>query len=135
MKYAMVIGTYYRILGWMSLAYLLLTFALAFWTLSTYWSDRLSIDLTFFIWLWLGSRLKRGDSTARKCAIGISVFATLFTLVFILTGVGITYLGSYAFAPPDIRYYLVGAGVILLVGLPGLLLLSRKAREEFRPVG
>jgi len=125
MRYATAIGTYYRILGWLSLTGLLVGLALIYWT------DHLFLDFSFILWFSLGSGLKRRSRTARKWAIGLSAFVSVLLAAFLLSGSGSAHFGSAAFAAPDIRYYLTLAGLFLLLGLPGLLLLSRRAKREF----
>ena len=125
MKYSTVIGTYSRVLGWISLASLIIGLALAYWT------DHLNLDLSFIIWFWMGTELKRKNPTARKWAIGISAVVSISIFVMFLTGTGSATFGNLDFTSPDIRYYLMGAGLFLFLGLPGLLLLRKAAKEEF----
>lgn len=96
-----------------------------------YWTDSLYLDFSFVIWFWMGSELKRGNPAARKWAIGISGVVTVFIVAMVVTGTGEATFGNLRFEPGDARYYLMGGGLFVLLGLPGLLLLSRGAREEF----
>ena len=113
-------------LGWISLAGFVLGLVLVFWT------DALHLDFSFIIWLWLGRELKQGNPAARKWAMGISAVVTVFIVAMFVTGAGEANFGSLQFKAPDIRYYLMGASLFFLLGLPGLSLLARSAKEEFK---
>ena len=110
MNYPAIIGGYFRILGWVSLAGLILSVALVYWT------DSLYLDFSFVIWLWLGAALKRANPTARKWAIGIGVVVTVLISLILLFGGGHARCDSLRFGPENIWYYLEGLLGFLLLG-------------------
>jgi len=124
-SYSKAIGGYFCCLGWLSITWLIISIATFFWT------DALQIDFTFIIWFWLGRELKAKNPTARKWTIGISSVVVLILIGAMVMGVGNAHLGSMSFAPSELGYYLVFAVLFFLLGLPGLLLLSKSAKDEF----
>ena len=128
MKYAKYIGGYYRILGWFSLACVVLGIAISYCT------DKLILDFTFIIWLWLGGKLQQSNPTARKWAIGISLLVTLGILIGLLTGTGKARFFNFEFMPSTIQFYLIALLLFILIALPGLMLLSKKAKKEFKKI-
>jgi hypothetical protein len=125
MKYHKAIGNYYRGMAWIALALCIVTIVRIPWT------DSWRIDLSFIVWFWLGSALKRKSPTARKWAIGISSVITFSLSVLMLTGAGEANIRNQIYTSPDVQYYAICIGSILLLGVPGLLLIKRTAKEEF----
>jgi len=48
-----------------------------------------------------------------------------------LTGAGEANIRNQIYTSPDVQYYAICIGSILLLGVPGLLLIKRTAKEEF----
>lgn len=126
MKYSTIIGNYYRILGWISVIGTVVGLATAYWT------DRVFFDLSFIIWFWIGKALRQQSSTARKWAIVLSSICTGIIVLGLITRTGSANFGRHEFSPPQAEYYLLLLILFILLGLPGLLLLSKRARDEFK---
>ena len=125
MNYPIIIGKYYRLLGWLSLS------SAIYGLISLFWTNTFHFDLTFIIWFWLGSALIKGSNTARKWAIGISVIYTIPTVLFLATGTGQANLALNTYKAPRFEFYAIALGLFILIGVPGLLLLLPKAKRQF----
>ena len=125
MNYPKVFGTYYTVLGWIGAIGLVAGVVMAFFT------DELMFDFSFIIWFMLGASLRRASRTARKWAMGISAFFALFILTSAVMGIGQANVGPLTFKPPHTGFYLMIAGLFLVFVVPGLLLLSPEAKEQF----
>ena len=118
-------GGYYRVLGWIDLAFSAI--ALGIWQ----WTGNLSITFSFVFWFWLGSCLKQGKPAARKwtmaipCLMGIilalgEVFPD-FDLKLTPWGMDRTHA---AFIP-----YAISSLVIFCV--PAIMLWGERGRQAF----
>ena len=89
------------------------------------------MDLSFIVWFWLGHELARRNPTARKWAIGISFLVAAAAAIGLISGTGTFRLFSMR-STSDPPWYDAGAvGVAALTALPGLLLLSKAAKQQF----
>jgi hypothetical protein len=119
-------GSYYRFLGWFSVASTVLSL------LAFYWVQQVHLDFSFVIWLWLGTELKEGKNSARKWAAGISIFVLfLFALSAVFAEGNATAWGK-EFNPGSFGYYIIFGVIFALVILPGLLLLSPNVKRQFK---
>ena len=126
MNYPKIIGGYYRVLGWLGLATFLLSI------IRMFWAKDFNLDFTFIVWLLLGRGLQRANPTARKWAIGLSLFITTGIAILMIVARGKANFGPLEFDPSSAWYYVIATALLLLLGLPGLLLLSRTAKAQFQ---
>lgn len=120
-----ITGSWYRVLGWVSLASSLVSVATAYWT------DDLHIDATFILWLWLGSSLRKGRPAARVWAIVIFVFVSLFCLAApFLPNVHVNF-GPIEYTRSHPAFYPLLSVICCMFSVPGILLLGRRGRSAF----
>jgi hypothetical protein len=125
MNYPEAIGRYYQALGVFSVATPLFSVATAYWT------DWLHLDLSFIIWLWLGSALRERSRTARRWAIGISgiVWIALMAMLVFMPEAQ-TRIGSMVFGSGEPGFY-IAYGSLFVLFFPGFLLFLPTARRQF----
>ena len=118
-------GTYYRILGWIGVASIIVSIATAFWT------DFIHFDLSFVLWFWLGRCLKEGNPTARKWAIAQPlIFLPILVIGFFTTKMKVSF-GGLQFNSSELAYYLIATLIVVIFGIPGLVLMTKKGRAVF----
>ena len=125
MKYTNIIGGYFTVLGWISLAGLIVGILIACWT------DSLYLDFSFIFLFWLGYELKKGNSTARKWAIGISSFVATCLIIMLFVDHSKIYIGGQPFSISNGLYYSLWGVFFVVYVLPGVMLLSQDAKKEF----
>ena len=119
-------GGYYRALGWLGVATMVVSIATAYWT------DYLHFDLSFLIWFWLGNCLKMGKPTARKWAIAFFLLVTVFSLLApVLPNVTANF-GESRFDRTQPAFYGIMATMWLVFAIPGIVLLSRRGKAAFK---
>jgi len=126
MNYRKIIGGYYYyVLGYGGAIGLVTGILLAPFT------DSFRLDFSFVLWLIVGYGLRNGSNAARRWAIGISAVTTLLLLIIVIFGIGEPEIGGHRFTPREPGYYLVCAAAYIILGVPGLLLLSPAAKKQF----
>ena len=128
MSYSRFVGNWFIGLGILSVAGMAVSLALA------YWLDSFCVDLSFIIWFWLGRELRARNPTARKWAIGISLLGCGLVLFAFTLGVSSARAFGVEFARDSHWYYVIGLVLVVLL-LPGLILLTKKAKREFSSQG
>jgi len=122
------VGRYYQVLGWISLAGILADLIL---------NERLHIDLTFLLWFWAGSHLRRHNPTARRWTLGMSGAGLgLLALAYVYALAAGTekmtvHWGSAIKNPSLAQVAAILAVFAVIIGTPCALLLTRRAKEEF----
>ncbi len=103
-------------------------------------SRGMHIDLSFIFFYWAGVYLKRHSPTARKWVLGISwlfvAAAMAMPLIAAFTGTDsmTVRIGLDRIQYPSIvQVFGVASIGALLAGIPGVLLLTRRAKWEFSP--
>jgi hypothetical protein len=126
-----LVGTYLQILAVLSVVSMLARLML---------SHGMFIDLSFIFFYWAGVYLKRHSPTARKCVLGVSwlfvaaAIAMMLVAVFFGTKSMTVYIGiDQIRAPSIVEVFGVAALGVVLAGIPGVLLMTRRARNEFSP--
>lgn len=99
----------------------------------------LRIDLSFVLLFWAGSALIRHSPLARRLVIvgaavssGLAVGVLLMAGRVPLEGVGVSVLGAPVPEPSAALVTLLGAALLVTALVPLVLLLSDRARREFR---
>ena len=126
MNFPFYIGSYYRFLGWLSIGCTVVSL------LAFYWIQHVHVDFSFLIWLWLGRELKEKKNTARKWAIGISIFILgIFVLAGFLDSANATSFGGKKYASGTLGFYVVFGVLFIMLVVPGIALLHPKAKQQF----
>jgi len=121
-------GTYYRTLGCIGAASIIVSIATSFWT------DYLHFDFSFIFWFWLGRCLKVGNPTARKWAIAISlIFAVFLVLGMAIPGSKANF-GGLQFESSHPAFYAILAFVFVVFTIPGVVLITNRGRAAFARV-
>lgn len=132
--YARTIGTYYQVLAIGQM--LLLLGAILRMTLADREPvDFFAVDLTWILLLALAPHLKEGNAVARKVFIAFSAITTVLIGLFLaglfLPGCEVQMFGEFQTSPRPV-HFLVALGGFVFGALPGWLLLTQGARDEFR---
>ena len=121
-------GNYYRVLGWVALATMVISVATAYWT------DSLYLDFSFVLWFFMGTCLKEGRPAARKWAIAIFYVVTAFVIIgYIIPQVSANF-GAFEFERPHPAFFVISGLMWLIFALPAILLLSSRGRAEFTQI-
>jgi hypothetical protein len=129
MRYSRLVGNYFIALAAISVLSIVASVFLAYWT------DSFHLDLTFFVWFLLGTGLRGRKRSARLWGIGVSLLcvgaSALLLVLGPIAGRGQAHLFGMTFGPTSPWYYAISGLLLVTFLVPGVLLLSRKAREEF----
>ena len=121
-------GNYYRVLGWVALATMVISVATAYWT------DSLYLDFSFVLWFFMGTCLKEGRPTARKWAIAIFYVVTAFVILGYIISQANANFGAFEFERPHPAFFVISGLMWLIFALPAILLLSNRGRAEFTQI-
>lgn len=113
-------GSYYQVLGWIGIASTVISIATAF-----------HIDLSFILWFWLGSSLKKGVPAARKWAIAIFLIVTaLVVLGLFMPGMKASF-GDHEFNRSHPAFFVITGLIVLVFAVPGIMLFGKRGRAAF----
>ncbi len=123
-----LVGRYFQVLAVASVGWMIV---------SAVFFDRLSVDLTSIVFLWVGHHLVRHHRTARTLTLWIGGVGLAMMPVVVAVGAMVgtermTISFGREIEKPTMRQVLaVAAALAVLVGIPMALLLTPRARREF----
>jgi len=119
----LITGTYFTILGWCSLAFVIFTIIR---------TDQFHFNISFLIWLWLGFALRKKIKIGRICAIIVFWAVFVMSLLVLNNRLEVVTLGPFIFPGNSSPAYLIQGAYLLIFGLPGIFLMTPLARRAFQ---
>lgn len=124
-KLPALLGTYYCVLGWITVSWIVLG--------PLIWKTSLHIDLTFIVWFWLGSAIKRRSRAARAWAIAIAAFMVLILLMALVLPGAEASFGNLSFDRTHPEFYAITGALMVVLALPAVFLMTPRGAKAFLP--
>jgi len=116
-------AAYFTLLGWGSLA-------LSGFT--AYHTGNLHFDVAFIMWFSLANFLRKRSNKGRLFAILVFWIVLIISLLVVTHHINVVTFGPFTYPATSTMAYFLQAAYLIIFGLPGILLMTPRARQAFQ---